>query len=215
MRSKGRLTSLSVTAIVAALLLAPAATAATIQCCSVSSDATPTSQLDATFDFQVSGAVLTLTVDNDTLAPNEFNINQIYFDASPSITSLVLDSATHSVAGLVTGDWSPVLTNEMPDGFPAKDFGLRDGMGETDPSVIQPGNDIVFVFTINGGVGTFTDADFGPLVAAKFVNGPDDPESPGFEDSAFGTNVPEPSTAVLFMLGLVGISLRGKLEPQR
>ena len=58
----------------------------------------------------------------------------------------------------------------------------------------------MFELLINGGVGTFTMDDFGPLVAAKFVNGPGD-------DSAFGT-VPEPSTAVLFMLGLAGLSLR-------
>jgi len=189
------------------LLVAGTASASAIQCCSISSDATPASQLDATFDFQVAGAVLTLTVDNDTLAPNEFNINQIYFDVSASVTSLSLTSATHSLAGDVTSDWAPVLTNQMPNGFPVMDFGLKDGMGETDPTVIQPGENIQFVFSINGGVGTFTMADFGPLVAAKFVHGPDDPESPGFEDSAFGT-IPEPSTAILLSLGLIGLAAK-------
>jgi hypothetical protein len=199
-----------VSIVASVFVLAPAASASTIQCCTISSDATPAAQLDATFDFQVTGAVLTLTVDNDTLAPNEFNINQIYFDATASVTSLSLSTATHSFAGDVTSDWAPVLTNQMPDGFSVMDFGLADGMGEMDPSVIQPGENIAFVFSINGGVGTFTDADFGPLVAAKFVNGPSDPEPPFSEDSAFGT-VPEPSTAVLLSLGLVGLSARRRL----
>ena len=193
----------------AAFMIAPAASASTIQCCSISSDATPASQLQGTFDFLVAAAVLTLTVDNDTLAPNEFNINQIFFDASASVTSLSLTTATHSVAGDVTTDWAPVLTNQMPNGFSVKDFALKDGMGETDPSVIQPGNDVEFVFSINGGVGTFTEADFGPLVAAKFVHGPDDPEAPGMEDSAFGT-ISEPSNALLCAMGLIGLAWQGR-----
>jgi hypothetical protein len=36
-------------------------------------------------------------------------------------------------------------------------------------------------------------------MGAKFVNGPGD-------DSAFGANVPEPSTASLLGLGLVGVA---------
>jgi hypothetical protein len=36
----------------------------------------------------------------------------------------------------------------------------------------------------------------GYKAAAKFVNGPDDPEAMGMEDSAFGA-VPEPGTALL------------------
>ena len=46
----------------------------------------------------------------------------------------------------------------------------------------------------------------GFLAAAKFVNGPDDPESPGNEDSAFGTVVPEPGSGMLVGLGLAGIA---------
>ena len=96
----------------------------------------------------------------------------------------------------------------QPDGrrLRAFDFALFDGNGELNPAQIGPGENIVFVLSINGGVGTFSMADFGPLVAAKFVNGPDDPEDPGNEDSAFGANVPEPATGVLLGLGLLGVA---------
>ena len=197
------------------LLVAPAATASTIQCCTISSDATPASQLQSTFDFQVSGSNLTLIVDNDTVSPSQFNINEIFFDASGSVTSLSLTSATHSDDsagnnfGVVTSAWGSVLTGQMADGFGSFDFALQDGVGETDPSVIGPGENVTFVFSINGGGGTFSMADFGPLVAAKFVSGPDDPEKPGFEDSAFGT-IPEPSTALLCTMGLVGLAWHGR-----
>ena len=48
----------------------------------------------------------------------------------------------------------------------------------------------------------------GYQAAAKFVNGPDDPESPGNEDSAFGAVIPEPTTAMLLGTGLLLLSLR-------
>jgi hypothetical protein len=51
----------------------------------------------------------------------------------------------------------------------------------------------------------------GYTVAAKFVNGPDDPEAPGMEDSAFGT-VPEPSTAMLLSLGLLALGARRRVR---
>ena len=113
------------------LLLAPAATATVVACCTISSDATPASQLQATFDFQVSGSTLTLNVDNDTVAPNQFNINEIFFNASGSVTSLSLTSASHSDTsalnnfGDVTSGWAPVDTSVMVNGFGIFDFGPR------------------------------------------------------------------------------------------
>jgi hypothetical protein len=193
--------------------LAPrAALATTITLSNVSSDATDPDLLDAEFDFSVSGATLTLTVSN---TGSDFNINEVYFNASAGVTSLALTSATHSAAGNVSAAWLPIELGSSPDGFGAFDFGLTDGVGQNNPNIIGVGEDIVFVFSINGGVGVFTDADFiqengsGYTAAAKFVNGPDDPEAPGEEDSAFGA-APEPGTLVLLGFGIAGLAALGR-----
>jgi hypothetical protein len=186
-------------------LASPALATTIVTLSTVSSDATDPSLLDAEFEFSVSGTTLTLTVTN---TGSDFNINEIYFNASGSVTGLTLSSATHSVAGDVSAAWLPIELGSSPDGFGAFTFGLTDGVGETNDNIIEPGEDIEFVFAISGG-GTYSDADFivgnenGYTAAAKFVNGPDDPELPGDEDSAFGT-VPEPLTAWLLAAGLAG-----------
>jgi hypothetical protein len=187
----------------ALVFAAGAASATTINLSSVSSDATPASQLDASFDFSVAGSTLTLTVTN---TGSDFNINEIYFNASGLVTGLTLSSATHSAEGDVSSAWLPIELGSSAGGFGAFDFALTDGVGQTNPNIINPGEDIEFVFTISGS-GGYADADFivgnvnGYVAAAKFVNGPDDPESPGDEDSAFGT-VPEPGTLALLALGV-------------
>jgi hypothetical protein len=205
--------------LVAAALLGLASDASaltTVTLSSVSSDATPAGQLDATLDFDITGAAeLTLTLTNT--GSDGFNINQVYFNGSGIVSSLSLTSATHSVAGVVTAAWGPVETGSTADGFGAFDFALTDGVGETNPNVLEDGESIVFVLVITGS-GGYTDADFivgnsmGYLAAAKFVNGPDDPESPGDEDSAFGTTdtVPEPATSLLLSLGLAGLLYVGR-----
>jgi hypothetical protein len=194
-----------------ALGFAAPALATTISLSSDSSDATPASQLDADFDFSVSGSTLTLTVSN---TGSDFNINEIYFNGSGLVSSLSLTSATHSVAGDVSAAWLPIEPNSMADGFGTFDFALTDGVGQNNPNVMNPGESIVFVFAITGS-GGYADADFivangsGYTAAAKFVNGPDDPESPGDEDSAFGA-VPEPLTAWLLAVGLGGLLAAGR-----
>jgi hypothetical protein len=185
----------------ALVFAAGAASATTINLSSVSSDATPASQLDASFDFSVAGTTLTLTVTN---TGSDFNINQIYFNGSDDVVSLSLASATHSAAGDVTSVWAPVEPGSSADGFGAFDFALTDGVGETNVNIMEPGESIVFAFSITG-AGAYTDADFivgnvnDYLAAAKFVNGPGD-------DSAFGT-VPEPGTLALLALGAAGLAL--------
>jgi hypothetical protein len=159
----------------------------------------------ATFDFSVVGSTLTLTVTNDTTAPDEYNINEVYFNGSADVSSLTLTSATHSTAGDVMADWIPVLTGVMVDGFDTFDFGLQDGTGELAPPAIGPTENMIFVFSIAGS-GPFNDLDFissnsmGLTAAAKFVNGPGD-------DSAYGA-VPEPSTALLLASGLLLLGAR-------
>ncbi len=125
---------------------------------------------------------------------------------------LTLLSATHDVAGDVFADWNPVELDSMVDGFGTFDFGLTDGVGEDSPAIAEPGETVVFILDISGaGVSAF---DFieangaGYIAAAKFVNGPDDPENPGVEDSAFGaTLIPEPGTAALLVFGLLGLGV--------
>lgn len=189
-------------AALSAVLLASSAGAGTIVCCELSSDATPASDFDAVFEFEVAGTTLTLTVTN-TDGGAGFNINEIYFNASSDVTSLSFTSATHSVALDVTTAWSPLETNPMVDGFDVFDFGLTDGMGETNPDVMEPGESIVFLFAVNAGL---DQSDFtvgngsGYTVAARFVNGPGD-------DSGFGTTtqIPEPATLGILGLGLAGL----------
>jgi hypothetical protein len=170
-----------------------------------SSDSTPASVLDANFDFSVLGTTLTLTVTNDTNAPDDYNINEIYFNGSNDVSSLSVVSVTHSVAGNVTSDWIPLLTGVMVDGFDIFDYGMTDGLGELAPPAIGPTENLEFVFSITG-TGPFTDFDFivgnglGYTAAAKFVNGPGD-------DSAYGT-VPEPSTGLLLASGLLLLGAR-------
>jgi hypothetical protein len=189
----------------AVLLLAGSAGATSITISSMSSDDTPASVLDATFDFLVAGTTLTLTVTNETQVGDEYNISEIFFNGSVNVSSISFDSATHSAEGDVTAGWIPLLTSVMVDGFGVFDYGLADGTGEGDPNLIGPGEDIEFVFTVNAGLAM---TDFGTpnangnTVAAKFVNGPasNDPTET-LEDSAFGT-IPEPGTAGLLALGL-------------
>jgi hypothetical protein len=191
----------------ASIVLALPALALPIVLSTASSDETPAADLDATFDFGVAGSTLTLVVTNTTTAPNEFNINEIFFNASNDVTSLSLTSAMHSAEGNVMMDWGPLDTSVMVDGFDTFDFGLTDGMGETHPSVIGPTEFITFMFSITG-TSPFNVDDFnqpnssGYTAAAKFVNGPGD-------DSAWGA-VPEPSTALLVATGLLVLGVRQK-----
>lgn len=131
---------------------------------------------------------------------------------------MTLTAATHSVEGDVFAGWLPVTTGMVADGFGSFDFSLMDGVGEDNPNVMGPTESITFLMTITGtcaGTLSYTMADFvvangdGYIGAAKFVNGPDDPEAPGFEDSAFGaTVIPEPTSALLIGLGLAALSGR-------
>ncbi|MHC4142452.1 MAG: hypothetical protein ACYSUF_11435 [Planctomycetota bacterium] len=134
-----------------------------------SSDQTLANDLSATWEFSVVGDQLAITVTNDTVAPSEFNMNQLFWNGK-------------------------------------FDFLLRNGQGETDPSLINPGETLGFMFTIFGGAdaedfATSFSVPSSPegisvIIAAKFVNGPGD-------DSAFGAAVPAPG--VLALIGVAGV----------
>jgi hypothetical protein len=209
-------------AVALVVLLGPSlAQALPIALSDMSSDATPAGDLDAVADFSiVGGDELVIVLSNATTAPNEFNMNELYFNGSSEVTGLTLTSANHSANGDVFADWIPVLTSQMADGFGVFDFLLMDGVGEENPAQIQPGESITFTLDILGACALALDCDAfddflsvgnaeGKAIAAKFVNGPDDPESPGDEDSAFGASapIPEPGTLGLTALGLGVLAL--------
>ena len=200
-----------------AITLSSAGHAATLTLSDVSSDATPAASLSGTITLAVLGGnVLSLTLENQTSAPSEFNINGVWWNADGGVTSLALSSATHSSSGDVLAAWSPVEASTGANGFGTFDFALTDGVGAGNPNIINPGESIIFLMGITGSCTTTacTAANFvlenasGYLAAAKFVNGPDDPESPGNEDSAFGATVPEPNTALLLGSGLLAMASR-------
>jgi len=170
-----------------------------------SSDATPATDLDATLTFDVTAGasstlndLLTLTLDNQTTAPNAFSINEVYFNYN----------AGHGGFSLETG---PGGLNHGPT--PADGFGRFDI--KLDGFLLASGG--TTVWTIDLGDTGVADSDFRDLssnppgsipyyAALKFVQGPDDPESPGDEDSAFGAVVPVPAAVWLFGSGLLGLA---------
>lgn len=211
------------------LTLASASQALTLKLSEFSSDSTDPALLDATFDFSVAGNTLTLVVTNDTVGvvnaePDDqdaYNINEIYFNGSSDVTGLTYISATHSAAGDVKSAWTFAAGSQQGAGaFGSFDFGLTDGVGETNPNLIGPGESLTLVFTILGtgpfDMNDFLDLSSNPpgsiqaLIQAKFVNGAGD-------DSAFGAtadenfgSAPEPATAALLGLGLVGLAVAGR-----
>lgn len=170
----------------------------------LSSDATPASDLDATLSFAVTSLgsdtgndLLTLTLDNQTTAPNEFAINEVFFNYNSGHGTFSLESGT---AALTHG---PINA----DGFGNFDIKL-------DGFLLASGGQAIW--TIDLGVTGVVDADFRDLssippgdtqtlAALKFVQGPDDPEAPGSEDSAYGAVVPVPAALWLFGSGLIGL----------
>ena len=155
-----------------------------------SSDETAATALDATFEFSVAGTTLTLTVTNDTVAPSEFDINELYFNGP--------DGVTLTPDPLPSG-WTFDDSGPMVNGFGDFDFGLVESDLPPDDS-IAPGASLSFSFTMSGpfDVKDFTSAGStnGYLIAAKFVRGPDD-------DSAFGATIPAPG--VLALMGMAGL----------
>lgn len=176
-----------------------AALGATIGLSDLSSDSTPASVLLATMEFEVSGSTLTVTVTNDTASPNDYKMNEVYFNAPASLTGLTLTSPPSG--------WN-LHTNVAADGFGVFSFGLIDGVG-TSPAMIQPGATTVFTFMMTG---TASETDFvsifssippgsqPAIVAAKFVGGPGD-------DSAYGATIPAPGAAAVVAVG-AGLMLR-------
>lgn len=178
----------------------------------VSSDATPASDLDATLTFNITAGgsgtlndLLTLTLDNQTTAPNTFSINEVYFNFTGNHGGFSMESGSGTL-------------NHGPT--PADGFGNFDI--KLDGFLLAAGG--TSIWEIDLGLTGVVDSDFNDLstippgdtpyfAALKFVQGPCDPEVTGecVEDSAFGAVVPVPAAVWLFgsgLLGLVGMARR-------
>ena len=212
-----RLVLVLAAAVLAAGFVRPAA-ATTILLSDLTSDSTPASQLDATLSFDVVGTTLAIGVTNLTSDPAAFNISAIYFNSSDDVTGLTFSGGPGScpnagcpwdlfasgsftrAAGFGVFDWAIISNDTMATG------------------VIAPLDTATFEFDITG-IGPFDMSDFGTefssippgftpaIVAVKFIQcsgagcvAPD--------DSAFGAAIPEPGTASLVLIGLVGLGLR-------
>ncbi len=201
----------------AAMLAAPAKGAILFLSTNSSEPGIDPSLLSATFEFQITGVLLnelTLTITNNTSAPNEFNINQLFFNFNPdsNVTGLNLTGEQGNGAWELVVPAFPGDLTTHADNFGIFDFMLTHGppLGHNH-HIIEPLDVRVFTFDIKG-TGPFFDTDFIALseqfdsndlmfAAAKFVQGPGDA-------SAFG-GVPEPGTvALLGLAGLLGLRRR-------
>ncbi len=164
--------------------------------------------LDATMEFDVDLLLntLTLTVTNTTVAPDQFNINRIYFNAGGNVTGLTMNAF-------------PLGWAFEPDTH-ANGFGIFDfALGAEGLNVILPGAIFakVFVFDIQFSA-PYAKADFinafsmeppgdnAMTHAAKFVQGPGDA-------SGFGARIPAPGSMLL--LGIAGAFLPGRRRRRR
>lgn len=211
-------------AVLMLMLLVPSAQAGSIDLSELSSEplTNPASTLDATVVFAITAAdEVTISLINLTSAPAEYDINNFLFNVTSNVTGLTLLSVTQSVAGNGGWDLQPSTGAGGPThngGFGIFDFRLKGPNQGNSPKVITPGETIDFVLQI-AGTGPFIQANFVTdlsvqtpnggnilsLVAAKFIEGPTQPE-----DSAWGaTIIPEPGTLALALVsGIALISRR-------
>jgi hypothetical protein len=183
-----------------------------LQLSNASSDETPAGALDARLEFSLAGSTLLLTVTNQTSIGSDasagfgFDISDIYFNAPPEVSGIILD-------GDSTADGWLISTNEQADGFGVFDFALLGELGN-DLGEIGPGASRQFELGLSG-AGPFAETDFTShfstippgnrpaLAAIKFTNGPGD-------DSAFGAVIPEPASLLLLLSG-VGLIAKRRL----
>jgi len=204
--------------VLALLLVVSVGNAEMIPLSSHSSNGAPVADLSATMEFLISGiSELTINVTNATIAPTEYDISEIYFNATANVTGLSLVSVTTAQ----TNSW--IL--EMPLGggettapvFGVFDYAVKKASGNN-ASNIQPNETTVFVFNISGS-GGYSDTDFttglstlppppanitAMYAAARFDTG--GPQG----STEFGGYVPEPAT-----MGLLGLGALGLLRKRR
>jgi hypothetical protein len=186
------------------------AQALTLNFSDMSSDETDAALLDATLDFSITANaadggsdLLTLTLDNQTTAPNAYTIDDLFFNFTGDSSLFSFDSSNSGSGALSAG---PITA----DGFGEFDstiggFGLASGGTEVWQIDLGANGITMADFDV---LSTIPPGEFRKTAALKFVQGPGD-------DSAFGgvSTVPVPAAVWLFgsgLLGLVGIARRKK-----
>jgi hypothetical protein len=155
---------------------------------------------------------LQLTVNNTST----FDIREILFNTSVNVTGVSLLSFPND-----DGGWNDT-GNGIVGGLGSFDVHIRgnnsvnDGLGQlgTNEDIVNNGDTAIFLFDFTclivacSGDDFLVDGNLGKAAAAKFINGFD--TLGGL--SAFGASstaaIPEPHTAVLVGLGLVGLAAR-------
>ena len=176
----------------------------------------PASDLNATLLFTVTGTTLTIDVTNttNTLSLQDYDISAFNFNTNEAdISNLVLTGYPSTDAGWTQGSTSSGGFNPFDDGASANPD-LTDNAVGLNPDLVNAGETGTFTYSFDC-AGTCTEEDFivandsGYTVAVKFINGGAPPFASS--DSAWGATtssgvpIPEPSTASLLMLGLVGL----------
>lgn len=211
---RGFVAGLALALFVAAPAGASTMVSATISLSTMSSEqeegGTPPDVLLADLTFGVAGTTMTLTVDN----LSTYDINELFFNASSDIEGLAL------VQPPTLGDWVLVLPTDPPPNQtrPAGpmmgtfDFGVMVGNNSADAVMDGTSQTLTFSFTCalaavcDVADFAFEGNDAGKGAAAKFIHGGNAYGDP--DDSAFGASppVPEPGTAALLALGLLGLA---------
>ena len=189
------------------------AQASTYTLSDVSSDETLASVLDATISFDVTAGaadggddLLTITLFNQTTAPDAYAINEVYFNFTGASSLFGFDS-TNTGAGVLNDNNVP----DSADGFGDFDahitgFELASGGAEVWQIDLATVGIAMSDFDV---LSSIPPGDIRAFVALKFVQGPGD-------DSAYGAAVvPVPAAVWLFgsgLLGLIGVSRRKKAK---